>query len=520
MVGIYIRVSSIKQEDGESLDTQRDAGVLFAETIGEPYRVYQDSKSSKVGAKAREGFEALQTDIEAGKIDKVGFYKVNRFGRDDVAGLMFLRFLMAHKTNVYDTYLKRYIDLSNPSELLGVKLEFLLANRDNDERASIVRDNLHHLYDAGERRYSGRLYGYVAETKIEETIIKGRKIEKIKRTWHIQEDEAKLIRHVFDLAIEEKLGLSAICRRLAKEHYKNREGKPWSHDKIRLMLRHCQYAGKTTTSNGTPRDSKVYEAIVPVEQWELMQARYPAYITSQRKGRPDQRIGSGILQCVRCGSRYTHWNGWGQHTKKDGTISRYPKIEYSHNARTGCGGQTYYSSEVVEYILKNAYYHAIFQSEAILKRLKGDSDTTEASMELERLNMVLATNKKAIDNLISLVAKGINVDTVADKVKELESEGIEVRLSIKELEDKIRDANKVYSNAKVLFSTSLNETFQIAEEPQQNKMLKQVIKQVFVDRSDFSVEYIDGSQKHYDYSQVRVAMRRGNKLVMKTVETK
>jgi DNA invertase Pin-like site-specific DNA recombinase len=515
-IGIYIRVSSIKQEDGESLDTQRDAGIEFAQAEGVSYIIYQDSASSKVGSKARQGYMQLQSDIETGKIDTVAFFKINRLGRDDVAGLIFLRFLIQYRVSVYDTCLQRYIDLSDPAQLFALKLGFLLSNKDNDEKASTVLKNLHHQFDAGERRYSGRLYGYYAETVVEEKVIKGRKISKIKRTWHIQEDEAKLIRYVFSLAIDEKLGLSAICRRLAKEHYKTRAGKPWSHDKIRLILRHPQYAGMTTTSEGIPRESLVYDEIVPVEQWKLMQARYPDLISSNRKGRPNERFGSGLLECVRCGSRYSHWDGWGCFKKADGTVSRYPKINYLHNARTGCGGQMYYMAEIVEFILRDAFYSAIFHSEEILKRLKGDTETTEDTEEVKRLAELLKTNKKAIDDLFELTIKGVKSDTVAPKVMAIETECEEIKASIEALEAKIRNGNALYAEARYLFSSKLNEDFQVAEEKEQNRMLKLVIKQVKTDRASLEVEYIDGSIKKYDYAEVRETIRKSREFCEST----
>lgn len=509
MVAIYVRESSEGQRDNYRHDKQLSEGLKFAESQGDAYKVYDEVKSGKDGS-VRPKWEELKRDINAGNIDTLFFWEYRRLGRDNEENEAIKKLLLKHNVRFYDAK-AGWRDLKNHGVQLLTTIEGKQAEIDNQSRKEATIDGLHQQFDVGERRYSGRLYGYYAIA----TAGKKKGLDHISRTWHIQEDEAVLIRHVFSLAIEEKLGLSAICRRLAREHYKNREGKPWSHDKIRLMLRHPQYAGMTTTSDGTPRDSKVYDAIVPVEQWKLMQARYPEYITSKRKGRPDERFGSGILECVRCGSRYSHWDGWGQHRKKDGTVSRYPKINYAHNARTGCGGQVHYIAEVVEFILKDAFYSAIFHSEEILNRLKGDTDFSAEAEELDRLKGLLDANKKDCGNLLYLRKKGVSLDALAEQLKENEAEGSAIKASIETLETKIRDANLVYANAREVFSTKLNEEFQAAEEKEQNRLIKQVISRVWVDRTSFDVEFIDGSKRHYDYAECRDTIRRSKEVPSK-----
>lgn len=511
MIAIYVRESSEGQRDNYRHDKQLAEGLKFAESQGEDYKIYDEVKSGKDGS-IRPRWEELKRDIRAGSIDTLFFWEYKRLGRDNEENEAIKKLLLKHNVKFFDAK-SGWRDLKNHGVQLLTTIEGKQAEIDNESRREATIDGLHQQFDVGERRYSGRLYGYYA------TAVAGKKKgqDHIFRTWHIQEEEAKLIRYVFELAINEKLGLSAICRRLYSEHYRNRDGKVWTHDKIRLILRHPQYCGLSTNSSGEYIKSEIYPKIIEREQWELMQRLYPEYVSSQKRGKPNQRIASGIIECAHCQCRYTHWNGWGQYKKKDGTISRYDKVTYNHNGRFSCGGQKNYEAVVIEMMMKQAYYEGIFHSDEILKNLKGLTDTTCLSDDIDRLERQVAKNNKAKDNLLVAVEKGLDMETVIPKIKSLESDSKELTKKITQMKDEIKNVNIEYTNARVIFSTSTNEEFQNATEPVQNKMLKQIITKVVADKHEFIVFYIDGSKRFYNYKLIQKALRQGEKLVQSVV---
>ena len=70
MVGIYGRVSTIKQLDNYSLGIQKKRGIEFAEALNEDYRIYEEAESGS-SMIPRAELERLLADIKAGLIDKV-----------------------------------------------------------------------------------------------------------------------------------------------------------------------------------------------------------------------------------------------------------------------------------------------------------------------------------------------------------------------------------------------------------------------------------------------------------------
>lgn len=79
MVGIYLRTSTDKQENG--LDSQRRALVDYCQLYGiKEYLIYEDEGIS--GSKhTRPGLSRLLNDVRGKKIDKVLVYSFSRFAR-------------------------------------------------------------------------------------------------------------------------------------------------------------------------------------------------------------------------------------------------------------------------------------------------------------------------------------------------------------------------------------------------------------------------------------------------------
>ena len=81
-VVIYIRVSTLEQaEEGYSLSEQEERLIKYCEAMGwEVYKVYTDGGYSG-GSMDRPGLKEMIADIEAGLIDKVVVYKLDRLSR-------------------------------------------------------------------------------------------------------------------------------------------------------------------------------------------------------------------------------------------------------------------------------------------------------------------------------------------------------------------------------------------------------------------------------------------------------
>jgi len=81
---IYTRVStSIQEDDGTSLDTQRDLGVERAKTLGMKHRVWNEGSrsSSKDDLSNRPILTELLQDVQDGKVKHLYVWNTDRLSR-------------------------------------------------------------------------------------------------------------------------------------------------------------------------------------------------------------------------------------------------------------------------------------------------------------------------------------------------------------------------------------------------------------------------------------------------------
>ena len=80
MVGIYARVSTVKQKDNYSLGVQKRQGIEFANSLNEEYIIYEEAESGS-SMIARQELERMLTDIKNGIVTKVWAIEFTRISR-------------------------------------------------------------------------------------------------------------------------------------------------------------------------------------------------------------------------------------------------------------------------------------------------------------------------------------------------------------------------------------------------------------------------------------------------------
>jgi DNA invertase Pin-like site-specific DNA recombinase len=512
IAALYVRESSKGQEGNWSNKRQITEGKAFAESERLPFLIYEDIKSGKDGS-VRPKYEVMKTDIAAGKISVVFFWKYARLGRDAEENELFKKLLVRHKVRLYEAESHSYLDLTNSGTDLITTVQGKLTEIDNKERGKYVLDALKEQHDSGDRRYSGALFGYFPTAEI---ITIGSRT-KVKRTWHVQEQEAEAIRLMYDLALQEKLGLCGIARELYKRHVFTRRGSQWSHNRIRLTLRHCQYAGLTTNSVGELIESRVYPPIIEREKWEMMQRKYPEYITRAKRGRPNERLSSGLLVCSACDCHYAHFVGVNRKVGKGGIIHNYVMNSYRHNLRGDCGSQKYYQQDVVDTIVLLAFYNGLFHKKELIDNMMKSVDVSETVLEQDRLKRIVEKNSRSIESLLAVLEHGVEMETLAPRLKFLQEDNKKIKREIAAIDAILEHKSKELKYAREMFSTDTLKEFERLDDKGKNAMVKRIIRRVVVNRAAFLIEYIDGTFYSEDYKKVQAAMRAGQKIKGETV---
>ena len=310
---IYSRVSTSMQVDGYSLDAQREKMIKYAEfQEWKIVREYSDEGKSGKNIDGRPSFKQMLTDITA-QIDDVDYvlvFKLSRFGRNAADVLNSLQIMQDYGVNLI--CIEDGIDSSKDSGKLMISVLSAVAEI---ERENILVQTMEgRKQKAREGKWNGGFapYGYKLEN--------GELI--------IADDEAEIIRLIYDKYINTTMGVGKIAAWLNSQGYKkkirqNNTLDTFSSAFVKGVLDNPIYCGKLAygrrhneKKNGTRNEyhiikqkeymlsDGVHEAIIPEADWLVAKAKRE--ITGVKYDKTHslehEHILSGILCCPMCGS--------------------------------------------------------------------------------------------------------------------------------------------------------------------------------------------------------------------------
>ncbi len=294
---IYTRKSTSAglEQEFNSLDAQRDACLGYIQSQAHlGWRALPDAyiDPGYTGANTeRPAFQRLLADIEAGRIDIVVVYKVDRLSRSllDFAAVMD-RF---NRHGVAFVSVTQNFSTANAMGRLTLNMLMSFAEFEREMIVERTRDKI-----AASRRRGkwtgGRIpYGYgVRDKKLV-----------------VNKVEAVVVREAFDayLATRSILG---VIRALTEKGWSPRpqtaRRKGWRTDHVLHILKCPLYAG-LIASGGELHEAE-HEPLVPRETWERVQAllgaRHDADRPEARRRTPTFLL-TGLLRCASCGAALT-----------------------------------------------------------------------------------------------------------------------------------------------------------------------------------------------------------------------
>ena len=437
---IYTRVSTSMQVDGYSLDAQKDKLKKYAEFQGMVVAgEYSDEGKSGKNIEGRPQFMQMLKDIETGK-DKVDFvlvFKLSRFGRNAADVLSSLQHMQDFGVNLI--CVEDGIDSSKDSGKLMISVLSAVAEI---ERENILVQTMEgRSQKAREGKWNGGFapYGYKLEN--------GELL--------IAEDEAEVIRIIYDKFVNTTMGASAIATYLNEHGYvkKKRQNNTldmFSAHFIKLVLDNPIYCGKLAYGRrknekiaGTrneyhivkqdeyPVYDGVHEAIVPEEVWQLSQRKRQATGVKSEKiyNLEHENILSGILRCPVCGAAM--YGNVNRKKKGDGTHYR-DYYYYSCKHRTTinghrCGYKKQWKQEkidgAVEEVIRKLVQNPKFE-QAIRQKIGARIDTDELETELEQLRKKL----RQLNGAKSKLGQQMDSLDISDKHYDRKYQDMEERL--------------------------------------------------------------------------------------------
>ena len=398
---IYTRVSTTMQVDGYSLDAQKEKLRRYAEFQNmEIVNEYSDEGKSGKSVEGRPEFQRMLDNIENGtdEIQFVLVFKLSRFGRNAADVLNSLQRMQDFGVNLI--CVEDGIDSSKDSGKLMISVLSAVAEI---ERENILVQTMEgRKQKAREGKWNGGFapYGY----------------ELVNGELQIAEDEAEVIRLIYDKFIHTNMGIAAIAIWLNQHGYKKKKRQNNTLDAfaasfIKGVLDNPVYCGKLAYGRrknekvaGTRNEYRIvkqenymlydgiHEGIISETDWELAhQKRVKNGVKYEKIHSLDhEHILSGILKCPLCGSgMYGNVN---RKKKKDGTLYKDYFYYACKHRRLMNGHRCDYHKQWSEDKVNNAVEEVIRKlvqnpkfEEAIRKKIGSRIDTDEIEREIENL---------------------------------------------------------------------------------------------------------------------------------------
>ncbi len=469
---IYTRVSTAAQTEGFSLEAQQERLYEYAEYRDlEIAGDYCDAGKSGKSTKGRPEFQRMMDDIISQKdnISYVLVFKLSRFGRNAADVLKSMQLLTDYGVDLVS------VDDAIDSSTQGGRLTLTILSA----VAEIERENITDQFMAGrlqkirDGKWSGGSvpYGY----------------RSVDRELIIEPYEAKIVRKIFDLYMQEDMGATSVAVTLNDEGYLRKENggadqRPFTYDFIVNVLDNPLYCGKLVFGRRTNKkgpDGKllkpdpkhavmaqgVHETILTEEEWNAVQEKRERLSKNNYELDDPERISllSGLVRCPMCGSGMIH--------TKNKRINRnhggyYKTIHYyacnnsrKSNGRTCSFRHTYnqekIDSSVFEIIQRLTtlpeYKKAVtanLQNQATVEQLEERLKQERKELRKEELN-----NRKLGEQLDALDIMADGYETTYEQILAEIDEGYD---KIEEIERKIRSIMRKLESLKQGFKASEN----------------------------------------------------------------
>ena len=478
----YIRVSTNKNSQDESYEEQYVKVRLVADQLGvelDDSNIFCDRSSGK-SIKKRDGYKGLCSKIENGEVGLVIVKSDDRLNRNTPNLLAFYGLCYEHNTKIY-FYLNNscYKETAENILLYTVAGAFAQFYSDNLKEKALEA----HRYRQATGRsvvFTDNVWGYKHNAE-------GRLV--------IDEEEAEMIRLIFDCYVNKNMGLHKICNTLLECGYLNHNGKPFTCGNISDIIHNPKVTG-SVYFNTRRYDSKLEKYIrTSKEEWILKDNVIPAIIDKElwnkaqeihlKAGRPKVNFRSyeeknkldisKRVYCGLCGGRYwkcprqsgnskvidlrcsTSLRFGRKNSGKDqtfecnlidspenfkGKFAEY--VNTSEQQVCGCNNVTLSLNELQEILrdevlplVRVDFNKVIEESIASLKQAiksAGHDDTDERIKERERLEATYKQLEGKIERLNKMCeVGGISWDYYEKRIKELSKEKVQLEKEIGKL---------------------------------------------------------------------------------------
>jgi len=516
MAAIYARVSSDRQRQDDTIGSQLAALNEYArnEAFSVPEQwIFQDEGYSGATL-VRPGLERLRDLACEGSLEAVLIHSPDRLSRKYAYQVLLVEEFSRHGIEV--VFIKSP-KASTPEEQLLLQFQGMIAEY---ERAQITersrRGKRFRAKSGMVNVLSGAPYGYKYIKKTQTS----------SAYYHVIEEEAEVVRTVYQLYVKDALSINAIARWLNDHQIPTRKRKSlWERSTVWAMLRNPAYKGtacfgktrsverqKITRSlrmrgGYSPRCSAHQEC--PREQW--IEIPVPALVSEDlfklaqeklhynKKHSPRRTIEptllQGILVCKNCG--YAYYRTSTRTSKRKlyyyrciGSDNyRFPHGRICHNRPIR---QDYLDGIVWTQVVELLTNPDLVRAE-INRRIKAIQDANPTKQRKETIEKELLRIHKSIKKLLDAYQDDLlQLEELRDRMPQLRKREKALQAELASLECAVADQQAIFRLANNLesFLSQLRNAVDTIDVKERQKLLHLIVKEILVDDETIKIKHL------------------------------
>lgn len=485
-LGIYCRISRIKDGNDLSIEDQKQKGIDKATALELPYEIYVDEGLSGASEKIedRPEFQRFIGDVSNGVLTHVFAYDQSRFERNPQIRFIINELFKKHKVT-YLTQMDGIVDLHDPqAEFFGDLLSVI--NKFHVTTTKIkVKSVLKNRVKEGKTR--GILpYGY---TKNENDMM------------IVDEEEAKIVKRIYKMSLD-GIGTKTIADTFNQEEIPTRYNKiskgtlstknkytgkitttdkkdiNWSPNTVMNILRNTVYKGERNYSGEVVSVPAIFEPVY----WDRVNYNIPLNKNNAGKKAEYRYLLKGLIRCGVCGR-----NMYGK--KRLDKHDNHYMCSSKRIKGANCGNRSI-NIDKIEYLVWFTLFSDSKLAEKIEQEFHIDKD------EIKRFKDQISKNESSMSTLqndrkraIDLVIKGIiSEDDISANLKDIDAKIEEKKIINNEVQQKIfafENSTKIINKYKSKFSEFTN----ITNFEQKRKIINDFVHNIIVNYDKELNEY-------------------------------
>ena len=513
--GIYARVSSERQREEHTIESQVEALIEYAQTEG--YIVPSDwifkDEGYSGSTLVRPGLERLRDLACEGQIDTLLIYSPDRLSRKYAYQVLLTE---EFSRNGVDVVFIKSPKATTPEEELLLQFQGMIAEY---ERAQIIersrRGKRHRAKTGSVSVLSGAPYGYQYVKKTED----------IPAYYKVIEKEAEVVRQVYKLYVEDTFNIAGIVRWLNENDIPTRKRiSKWERTTVWAMLRNPAYKGtacygKTKTTERkkitrplrkrggfSPRCSANVErpkkdwieipvpAIVSPDVFSFAQERLEENKRYSQRRTKEPTLLQGMMVCNKGGYAYYRTS-----TRTSRKKIHYYRCLGSDNYRFENGAkckskpirQDYLDGIVWNQVIKLLEDPDLIRSE-LQRRIKLIRYSNPVKQKKDQLKKELIHIRKGIDKLLDAYQEDlIQLDELRSRMPELRKREKSLNEELNCIEGDLIDQGLLLKLADNIekFLSKLRGAADTMSVVERQKVLRLVVKEVLIDDENIRVKH-------------------------------